>query len=95
MTVRTARIRKYMVYFQKICNFLKNSDFIKKKIGKKLIFFLEIFQIFYGTIGCVTKFHALKYNFILSIFVRSNAIAFFCEKIAKVEDTICDCNCKT
>ena len=50
MTGRTSRIQKYMLCFQKICNFRENYDLIKKKIVKKLIFD--------GTIKCATKFHA-------------------------------------
>ena len=50
MTRRASRIQKYMICFQKICNFWENYDFIEKKIVKKLIFD--------GTIGCATKFHA-------------------------------------
>ena len=38
------------------------------------------------------NFMPMKYNFFLSIFVKSKVIAFFCEKFAKVEHTICDCN---
>ena len=33
-----------------------------------------------------------KYIFFLFIFVRSKDILFTCEKIVKIEHTICDCN---
>ena len=57
MTGRTSRIQKYMLCFQKICNFWENFDFIEKKIVKKLGFFSCDFKIFDGTIGCATKFY--------------------------------------
>ena len=44
MTARASRIRKYMFCFQKMCSFGKNSDIIEKKIGKKLIFYIAIFN---------------------------------------------------
>ena len=58
MTGRTSRIQKYMLCFQKICNFWENYDFIEKEIRKKVDFFLAILNFFNGTIGCATKFHA-------------------------------------
>ena len=58
MTGRTSRIQKYMLCFQKICNFWENYDFIEKEIRKKVDFFLAILKFFNGTIGCATKFHA-------------------------------------
>ena len=91
MTGRTSRIQKYMLCFQKIVNFGKITILLKKNC-KKVDFFSCDFKIFDGTIGCATKFHANEIYFFLSIFVRSKVIAFFCEKIAKVEHTICDCN---
>ena len=39
MTGRTSRIQKYMLCFQKICNFSENYDFIEKKNCKKVDFF--------------------------------------------------------
>ena len=50
------------------------------------------FDIFNGSIGCATKVLADEISFFLSISVGSKVIAFFCQKIAKVEHTICDCN---
>ena len=41
------------------------------------------------------NFMLMKYNFFsfyVSATIRSKVIAFFCEKIAKAEHTICDCN---
>ena len=92
MTGRTSRIQKYMLRFQKICNFWENYDFIEKKIVKKFIFFLAILKFLMAPLDAQQNFMSMKYNFFLSIFVRSKVIAFFCEKIAKVEHIICDCN---
>ena len=92
MTGRTSRIQKYMSCFQKICNFWENYEFIEKKIVKKLIFFLAILKFLIAPLDAQQNFMLIKYIFFLSIFVRSKVIAFFCEKLAKVEHTICDCN---
>ena len=51
MTGRTSRIQKYMLCFQKICNFWENYDFIEEKNCKKVDFFSCDFKIFDGTIG--------------------------------------------
>ena len=58
MTGRTSRIRKYMSFVKKICNFGKNYDFTGEKNWKKVDFFSCDFEFFYGRIGCTTKFHA-------------------------------------
>ena len=63
-----------------------------KYFGKKVDFFSCDFDIFYGSIGCATKCHADEIHFFLSISFGSKVIAFFCQKVAKVEHTICDCN---
>ena len=62
MTGRTHRIQKYMLCFQKICNFWENHDFNENNC-KKVDFFSCDFYIFDGTIGCATKFHANKFFF--------------------------------
>ena len=69
MTGRTSRIQKYMLRFQKICNFWENYDFIEKKNCKIVDFFSCDFKIFDGTIGCATKFHAneIYFFFFLSL----------------------------
>ena len=64
-----------------------------KIFWEKVNFFSCDFDIFYGSIGCATKFHADEISFFLSISFGSKVIAFFVKKkVAKVEHTICDCN---
>ena len=93
MTGRTSRIRKYMLFFQKICNFWKNYEFAEKYFWKKVDFFLAILNFFMAAYDAQHNFMPTKYNLLRSIFVRSKVIAvFFCETFAKVEHTICDCN---
>ena len=94
MTGRSSRIQKYMLCFQKICNFWENCDFIEKKIVKKLIFFLANLKFLMAPLDTQQHLMPMKYNFFLYIFVRSKVsyVHFFCEKSAKVEHTICDCN---
>ena len=63
MTRRTSRIQKYMLCFQKICNFWENYDFIGKKVGKKLIFFLAILKFFMAPLDAQQNFMLIKYDF--------------------------------
>ena len=77
MTRITSRIQKYMLCFKKICNFWENYDFIEKKIVKNMIFFLAIFNFLMAPLDAKQNFMLMKYNFFLSIFVRSKVIAFF------------------
>ena len=70
MTGGTSRIRKFILFFLKICTFLKNYDFVKDILGKKIIFFYH-FHIFDGSMGCAIKFHADKISSFLSISARS------------------------
>ena len=64
MTERNSRVRKYMSFLKKICNFMKKYDFIEKKKWKIVDFFSCDFEIFDGSIGCATKFHAHKIEFV-------------------------------
>ena len=75
---------KYQYFFK------KNGDFVENILEKKLIFFLCDFKIFYGSIGCATKFHVDEiyfFSFYL-IWIKSYTV----RKVAKVEHTICNCN---
>ena len=76
--------------FLKIGSFWKNGDLVKNILGRSYFFSCD-FDIFYGSIGCATKFHANEISFFLSISVRSKVVAFL-SKFDKVEHTICDCN---
>ena len=58
---RTSRIQKYMLCFQKICNFWEYYDFIEKKNCKNVDFFSCDFKVFDGTIGCATKYFIFFY----------------------------------
>ena len=73
---RTSKIQKYMLCFQKICNFWENYDFIEKKC-KKVDFFLAILKFSMAPLDAQQYFMLMKYIFFLSIFVRSKVIAFF------------------
>ena len=82
---RTSRIQKYMLCFQKICNFWENYGFIENKIVKKLIFFLAIFKILMAPLDAQQNFMLIKnIIFFLSIFVRSKVIAFFAKNLPKL-----------
>ena len=63
MTGRTSRILKYMLCFQKMCNFWENHDFIEKKNVKKLIFFLALFKFLMAPLDAQQNFMLMKYNF--------------------------------
>ena len=74
MTGRPSRIRKFMLFFQKICNFWKNYDFTKNKFRKKLIFFLAILKFLMAALDVQENFMHTKNDLFLSIFVRSKVI---------------------
>ena len=85
MTGRTFRIQKYMLCFQKICNFWENYDFIEKQIVKKLIFFLAILKFLMAPLDVQQNFMLMKcIFFFLSIFVRLKVIAFFVKDLPKL-----------
>ena len=63
-----------------------------KKNWKKVNFFLAILTVFMAAMDAQQNFMPTKYTFFLSISVRSKVIAFFCEKVAKVQHTLCDRN---
>ena len=59
---------------------------------KKVDFYSCDFDIFYGSIGCATKFHADEISFFSFYLFLIKSYSVFCQKVAKVEHTICDCN---
>ena len=59
---------------------------------KKVDFFSCDFDVFYGSIGCATKFHADEIYFFSFYLFLIKSYSVFCQKVAKVEHTICDCN---
>ena len=84
MTGRTSRIQKYMLCFQKICNFWENYNFIEKKIVKKLIFFLVILKFMMAPLDAQQNVMLMTYIFFLCIFVRSKVIAIFVTNLPKL-----------
>ena len=77
--------------FSKNLYFFKNGDFVENNLGNKLIFSCD-FDIYYGSIGCATKFHADEISFFSFYLFLIKSYSVFCQKVAKVEHTICDCN---
>ena len=63
MTGRTSRIQKYMLCFQKMCNFWENHDFIEKKNCKKVNFFLALFKFLVAPLDAQQNFMLMKYIF--------------------------------
>ena len=63
-----------------------------KIFWKEIDFFSCDFDIFYGSIGCATKFHAHEIYFFSFYLFLIKSYSVFCQKVAKVEHTICDCN---
>ena len=63
--------------------FWKKADF----------FFLAIFTFFMAALDAQRNFMPTRYIFILSISFGSKvSVSVFCQKVAKVKHTICDCN---
>ena len=63
-----------------------------KIFWKKSLFFSCDFDIFYGSIGCATKFHAHEIYFFSFYLFWIKSYSVFCQKVAKVEYTNCNCN---
>ena len=55
-----------------------------KIFGKKVDYFSCDFDIFDGSIGCATKFHADKISFFFFLYLSDQSYSVFCEKFAKV-----------
>ena len=72
--------------------FLKNGSFVESTLEKKFNFFSCDFDIFYGSIGCATKFYAYEIYFFSFYLFWIKSYNVFCQKVAKVEHTICNCN---
>ena len=88
MTGRIFKIRKYILFFPKICTFWKIAILLKI-FREKVDFFLALLTLLMAAIQAAfsapAKFHADEISFFLSISVRSKVIAFFCQNFAKVE----------
>ena len=80
------------MFFKNLIFVKKNGDFVENILRKKLIFFLAILAFFMAALDAQQNFMPTRYIFFLSISFLSKVIAFFCQKVAKVEHTICDCN---
>ena len=77
--------------FSKNLYFFLNGDFIENILGKKLIIFLAILIFFMAALDAQQNFMWTRYLFFfLSLFDQK--LQRFCQKVAKVEHTICDCN---
>ena len=63
-----------------------------KIFWEKFDFFSCDFDIFYLSIGCATKFHADEISFFSFYLFLIKSYSVFCQKVAKVQHTICDCN---
>ena len=82
----------YVIFSKNLYFFFLNGDFVENILEKKLIFFSCDFDIFYGSIGCATKFHADEIYFFSFYLFLIKSYSVFCQKVAKVEHTVCDCN---
>ena len=76
--------------FSKNLYFFLSGDFVENIFGKIVIFFLAILTFFMAALDAQQNFMLTRYLFFLSILIKSYSV--FCEKVAKVEHTICDCN---
>ena len=79
------------MFSKKSVFFFKNGDFVENILKKKVEFFSCDFDIFYGSIGCATKFHADEIYFFSFYLFLIKSYSVFCQKVAKVEHTIGDC----
>ena len=65
---------------------------LMKYFGKKVDFFSCDFDIFYGSIGCAMKFNADEIYFFSFYLFLIKSYSVSCQKVDKVEHTMCDCN---
>ena len=65
---------------------------LKIFFGKKLIFFLAILTFFMAALDDQQNFMPTRYLFFSFYLFLIKSYSFFCQKVAKVEHTICDCN---
>ena len=63
-----------------------------KHFGKKVDFFVTILIFFMAPLDAQQNFMPTRYLFFLSISFFIKSYSIFCQKVAKVEHTICDCN---
>ena len=59
---------------------------------EKVDFFSCDFDIFDDSIGCATKFHDDEISFFSFYLFLIKSYSVFCQKVPKVEHTLCDCN---
>ena len=78
--------------FSKNLYFLKIGDFIENILGKKLIFFLAILTFFMAALDAKQNLMPTRYLFFSFYLFMIKSYSVFCQKVAKVEHTICDCN---
>ena len=70
----------------------KNGDLVGNILGKNVIFFLAIFTFYMAALDAATKFRANEISFFSFYLFLIQSYSVFCQKVAKVEHTICDCN---
>ena len=78
--------------FSKNLYFFKKMAILLQIFLKKSGFVFGDFDIFYSSIGCATKFHADEISFFSFYLFLIKSYSVFCQKVAKVDHTICDCN---
>ena len=72
--------------------FKKNGGFIENILGKMFIFFLAILTCFMAALDEQQNFMQTRYLFFTFYLFLIEGYRVFCQKVAKVEHTICDCN---
>ena len=72
------------MFTKKSVFFLKNGEFVKIILEKKLIFFLAILTFFMAALDAQQNFMPTRYIFFPSISFGSKVIAFFVKKLPKL-----------
>ena len=72
--------------------FKKNDDFVENILEKKLIFFLAILTFFMAALDAQQNFMLTRYIFFSFYLFWIKSYSVFCQKVAKDEHTICNCN---
>ena len=84
MTGKTARIRKYIVFFFKFVFFWKNNNFVDNILGKKVDLFLAILTLLMAALDAQQNFMPTYILFFSYLYYIKSYIVL-CETFANVE----------
>ena len=85
-------LKIYLIISKNLFLFKKIMAILLKIFLKKVDFFLAILTFFMAALDAQRNFMPTRYIFFSFYLFLIKSYSVFCQKIAKVEHTICDCN---